>query len=163
MLDPAVTEALNTYGLNFQIFPCDPALADTAAFCERYGFTPDQSANTIIVATRKVDPVRYAACVVLATTKLDVNKQVSRLLDAKRVSFANGETTLVLTGMQIGGVTAVGLSDLPVYVDSRVMDVPQIVMGGGNRATKLLLEPHELTKLPNVQVVDDLALPKPAS
>jgi prolyl-tRNA editing enzyme YbaK/EbsC (Cys-tRNA(Pro) deacylase) len=161
-LDPAVIDTLNTYGLSFKVFPCDPELADTAAFCEHYGFSPDQSANTIVVTSRKVEPVRRAACVVLATTKLDVNKKVSELLDAKRVSFADSETTMAVTGMMIGGVTAVGISDLPVYVDAAVMQRDEIILGGGNRSTKLLIHPHELTKLPNVQIVEGLGIPKTA-
>jgi prolyl-tRNA editing enzyme YbaK/EbsC (Cys-tRNA(Pro) deacylase) len=159
-LDPDVIETLNTYGLSFKIFPCNPDMADTAAFCEQYGFALDQSANTILVTSRKIDPVRYAACVVLATTRLDVNKKVCALMGIKRASFADSQTTTAVTGMMIGGVTAVGLTDLPIYVDSRVLEQDQIVMGGGNRSTKLLLSPHELTKLPNVQIVPDLAQPK---
>ena len=140
---------------------CDPNLADTAAFCEAYGFTAEQSANTIIVASKKVEPVQYAVCVVLATTRLDVNKKVCELMGIKKASFADGETTVQLTGMMIGGVTAVGIADLPIYVDSHVMQQPKVVMGGGNRSTKLILNPQELTKLPNAQVVENLAQPKP--
>jgi prolyl-tRNA editing enzyme YbaK/EbsC (Cys-tRNA(Pro) deacylase) len=97
---------------------------------------------------------------VLATTRLDVNKKVCQLMEIKRASFADAETTIALTGMMIGGVTAVGLTDLPIYIDARVLAQPEIVMGGGNRSTKLLLNPHELTKLPTVQVVEGLAQPK---
>jgi prolyl-tRNA editing enzyme YbaK/EbsC (Cys-tRNA(Pro) deacylase) len=139
---------------------CDPALADTAAFCEAYGYAPEQSANTIVVASKKVEPTKYAACVVLATTRLDVNKQVCRLLGVKKASFADSDTTVQLTGMMVGGVTAVGIADLPIYVDSRVLDLPEIVMGGGNRSTKILLSPQELTKIPTVQIVPDLATPR---
>jgi prolyl-tRNA editing enzyme YbaK/EbsC (Cys-tRNA(Pro) deacylase) len=157
MLDPTVIDALNTYGLTFRVFECDPELADTAAFCKQYGFTLEQSANTIIVASRKTDPVRYAACIILADSRLDVNKKVCETMQVKRASFADAETTKALTGMMIGGVTAIGITDLPIYVDSRILQQAEIVMGGGNRSTKVILPPHELTKLPNVQIVDNLA------
>lgn len=160
-LDPHVLQALEQYNIDFKVLLCDPDLADTAAFCERYGFTLEQSANTIVVASRKVEPVQYAACVVLATTRLDVNKKLRELLGVKRISFADGETTIKLTGMVIGGVTAAGVTSMPIYVDSRVLERPEVVMGGGNRSSKLLLDPHELAKLPNVRVVEDLAYPKP--
>ncbi|HSX42730.1 MAG TPA: YbaK/EbsC family protein [Candidatus Saccharimonadales bacterium] len=159
-LDPNVAGTLNTYGLTFEVFPCDPELADTAAFCEHYSFSQEQSANTIIVASRKTDPVRYCACVVLADSRLDVNKKVCELMQVKKASFADTKTTVELTGMLIGGVTAIGLTDLPIYVDARVMQQGKIVMGGGNRSTKVLLHPQELTKLPTVQVVENLAQPK---
>jgi prolyl-tRNA editing enzyme YbaK/EbsC (Cys-tRNA(Pro) deacylase) len=154
---PLVQESLDAHYINYKIFACDPELADTAAFCEKYGFSLEQSANTIIVAS-KADPVRFACCVVLATTKLDVNKKVCQLLGVKKASFAPMDAALELSRMEYGGVTAFGLpADLPVYVDARVMECNEVVMGGGNRSSKLLLDPCELTKLKNVQVVEGLA------
>ena len=160
LLDPAVHRALAAAGVVHEVLPCDPELADTAAFCEHYGFTLDEAANTIVVASKKVDPPRYAVCVVLGTTRLDVNRKVSELLGVKRLSFADGEVTMRLTGMLIGGVTAFGIDALPIYVDSAVMAQARVVMGGGNRSSKLLLDPAELAKLPGVLIVDGLAQPR---
>ena len=159
-LDPLVERATLSNDVAYEVLSCDPGKADTAAFCAHYGFSVEQAANTIIVASKKVAPPKYAACVVLGTTRVDVNKKVSELLEVKRLSFADEETTVHLTGMMIGGVTAFGISDLPIYVDTAVMDQAQVVMGGGNRSSKLLLNPNELTKLPNVVVVEGLAKPK---
>lgn len=160
MLDPRVAQAVLSLDVSHTVLGCDPALADTAAFCEHYGFALEEAANTIVVASKKVDPPRHAACVVLATTRLDVNKKVSELLGVKRLSFADEETTLRVTGMMIGGVTPFGLDGLPVYVDAAVMRQDRVVLGGGNRSSKLLLDPHELTKLPDATVVDALARPR---
>ena len=159
-LDPAVHRALQDAGIAHEVLACDPDLADTAAFCEHYGFTMESAANTILVASKKVDPPRYAVCVVLGTTRLDVNKKVSELLGVKRLSFADAQVTQGLTGMMIGGVTPFGVTGLPVYVDAAVMEQLQVVMGGGNRSSKVLLDPKELTKLARVEVVDGLALPR---
>lgn len=160
MIDERVRQSLLGSGVVFEVLACDPELADTAAFCEHYGFELEQAANTILVASKKVDPPRYAACVVLGTTRLDVNRKVSELLGVKRLSFADAEVTRQLTAMMIGGVTAFGIDNLPIYVDAEVMRQEQVVMGGGNRSSKLLLDPRELAKLPNVQVIDDLAVPR---
>jgi prolyl-tRNA editing enzyme YbaK/EbsC (Cys-tRNA(Pro) deacylase) len=156
-LDPLVQRAVVINNVAHEVLPCDPDMADTAAFSAHYGFALEQAANTILVASKKVDPPRYAVCVLLGTTRLDVNKKVSELLAVKRLSFADAETTMDLTGMMIGGVTAFGIGDLPIYVDSAVMEQARVVMGGGNRSSKLLLNPNELTKLPNVVVVEGLA------
>jgi prolyl-tRNA editing enzyme YbaK/EbsC (Cys-tRNA(Pro) deacylase) len=156
-LDPLVQRAVLSNGVAYEVLPCDPDLADTAAFCAHYGFAIEQAANTIIVASKKVAPPKFAACVVLGTTRLDVNKKVSELLGVKRLSFADEKATTDLTGMMIGGVTAFGIGGLPIYVDSAVMEQAQVVMGGGNRSSKLLLNPIELNKLPNVLVVEGLA------
>ena len=157
---PLVEEALAQYDMTYTVLECKPELADTAAFCEHYHVALDQAANTILVASRKVEPARYAVCVVLGTTRLDVNQKVCELLGVKRASFADAETTMQRTGMLIGGVTAIGIKDVPVYVDSAVMRHREVVMGGGNRSSKILLDPQELMKLPNVAVIEDLARPK---
>jgi len=148
-------------GVPHELFACDPALADTAAFCAAYGFSPDESANTIVVIGKSNPPV-YAACVVLATTRLDVNRTVRDRLGTRKASFAAADETMALTGMAIGGVTVFGLpADLPILVDARVMDRPRIVLGGGSRSWKVISTPAILRALPNVQVVEGLATEPP--
>ncbi|MDQ0850450.1 prolyl-tRNA editing enzyme YbaK/EbsC (Cys-tRNA(Pro) deacylase) [Arthrobacter sp. B3I9] len=159
ILQPSVADALGAHGISHEVLACSPDLADTAEFCEHYGFTLDQAANTILVSSKKVDPPRYAVCVVLGTTRLDVNRCVRNLLDVKRASFADAETTIAVTGMLVGGVTAAGIDGLPIYVDRAVMDTPRVVMGGGNRTSKIVLAPAELLKLPGLEVVEGLATP----
>jgi prolyl-tRNA editing enzyme YbaK/EbsC (Cys-tRNA(Pro) deacylase) len=156
-VDAAVLEALDATGVDYEVIDCDPALADTAAFCEHYGYAPEDSANTIVVASKK-DPKQYVACVVLATTRLDVNGTVKRRLGAGKVSFASAEETAALTGMAIGGVTALALPDgLPLWVDAAVMARPRIILGGGSRSMKIHVDPSVLTRLPGSEVVEGLA------
>jgi prolyl-tRNA editing enzyme YbaK/EbsC (Cys-tRNA(Pro) deacylase) len=158
----ALEHALEGHG-NYELFPCDPALADTAAFCEAYGFAPDDSANTIVVVG-KSNPPRYAACVVLATHRLDVNRTVRDRLGTRKASFASPDETRELTGHEIGGVTAFGLPDgLPLLVDAAVMDRERIVLGGGSRSWKVIAPPSVLLTLPGVEVVEGLAAPREQS
>jgi prolyl-tRNA editing enzyme YbaK/EbsC (Cys-tRNA(Pro) deacylase) len=148
---------LRDLGEPYELFPCDPELADTAAFCAAYGFAPEDSANTIVVIG-KSDPPRFAACVTLAPYRLDVNRTVRDRLGTRKASFAPPEETGNLTGMQIGGVTVFGLPDgLPIWVDSRVMERGRIVLGGGSRSWKVIASPAILTALPGVEVVEGLA------
>jgi prolyl-tRNA editing enzyme YbaK/EbsC (Cys-tRNA(Pro) deacylase) len=159
-----VREALDDAGVAYEVLECDPGLADTAAFCEHYGVPVEQSANTILVAgkPRGGGDRTYVACVVLAHTRLDVNGAVRRRLDVKKASFASAEETRDLTGMLIGGVTAAALPDgMPLWVDARVMEAEWIVLGGGDRSTKIRAAPAVLTAL-GAEVVEDLAtLPPP--
>src|SRR4029450_11930527 len=137
----ALAERLDPLGVEYELFPCDPALADTAAFCAAYGFDPEDSANTILVIG-KGDPPRYAACVVLAPNRLDVNRTVRDRLRGRKASFAPAYATRDITGMEIGGVTVFGLpSVLPVWIDGRVMQREHIVLGGGRRYLKGLAAP----------------------
>jgi prolyl-tRNA editing enzyme YbaK/EbsC (Cys-tRNA(Pro) deacylase) len=162
ILDPRVRAAIESLDAVCEVLPCDPDFADTAAFCERYGIPPSESANTIVVASKK-DPRRYAACLVLATTKLDVNRKVAELLDVRKLSFASGEETVSLTGMMVGGVTLFGLpAGWPIYVDSRVGALLSVVVGGGNRSSKLRLAPSVLLSLPGAVLVEGLAVQRAA-
>ena len=157
LLQAETRHALETRGIEYEVMACDPALADTAAFVAAYGVPLDRSANTIVVASKGADP-RYAACILLATTTLDVNGVVRREMGVRKASFAAAEPVRSLTGMEIGGVTPFGLpAGLPVLVDARVMEPEWIVLGGGNRSSKLRLSPTALRELPDVRVVDGLA------
>jgi prolyl-tRNA editing enzyme YbaK/EbsC (Cys-tRNA(Pro) deacylase) len=155
--------ALEPLGVEYELFACDPALADTAAFCAAYGFALEDSANTILVIG-KSDPPRYAACVVLAPNRLDVNRTVRDRLGTRKASFAPADATRDLTGMEIGGVTVFGLPEaLPIWVDARVMERERIVLGGGSRSWKVLAPPAILLALPGAEVVAGLATEPPAA
>lgn len=145
-------------GVPHEIVPCDPALADTAEFCAAYGYSMEESANTIVVAG-KADPTVYVACVVLGTTRLDVNSAVRKRLGVRKASFAGADDVRRVTGMEIGGVTPFGLDMMPLWIDSRVMACERIVLGGGSRDCKVVGPPALLTALPGAEVVDGLALP----
>ncbi len=153
----SVRAALAEVDAAYEERPCDPELADTAAFCEHYGVALDDSANTILIAARK--PVGLtAACVVLATHRLDVNGVVRSTMGARKVSFAKPELTAELTGMVMGGVTPFGLpTDMDVLVDGAVMERETIIIGAGTRDAKLWISPVEMLKLERVKVVDELA------
>ena len=162
-IEQAVIEYLAASGLAHELIECDPELADTAAFCAHYGYPLEQSANTIVVASRKPEG-RHAVCVVLATTRLDVNKKVRSLLQVRKLSFAPPELTMELTGMLIGGVTPLALPEgLPIWVDSRVMDHEWVILGGGSRSLKVKVDPRVFEVISGAAVIEDLALvPEPS-
>ncbi len=135
----------------------DPVLADTAAFCERYRVSPGQSANCVVICGRREGRLRYAACVVLATTRADVNGVARRELDVRKASFAAEADAVSLTGMEYGGITPVGLpAGWPVLVDAQVAAVPQVVIGSGVRRSKLVVPGALLASLPGAKVIEGL-------
>lgn len=162
MTDPAhaaVLAHLDAIGAQYEVMACDPALADTAAFCAAYGFAPEDSANTILVVGKGgAGDGRVAACVVLATTRLDVNRAVRQRLTARKASFAGPHQTEAATGMTLGGVTAFGLPpEMPLWIDEHVMARDRIVVGGGSRSWKVLCAPAELLKVEGAEVIPGLA------
>jgi len=143
---------------SIMVAPIDAELADTAAFCEAYGVALDESANCVIVAGRRGEVTRYAACVVLATTRADVNGVVRRHLDARKASFAPMEDAVRLSGMEFGGITPIGLpASWLLLVDSRVVAMPHVVVGSGVRHSKIALPGPALGALPGAEVIEGLA------
>ncbi len=148
---------MSALDIEHTVIDCDPEFADTQNFCDHYGYSVDEAANVLLIASKKGEP-KFAACVVLATCRLDVNKTARKKLGVSRISFANPERTRELTGMELGGVTPFGLPEnVPVWIDSHVMECNRIILGGGNRSSKIILAPAELMKVPNVEVVENLA------
>jgi prolyl-tRNA editing enzyme YbaK/EbsC (Cys-tRNA(Pro) deacylase) len=159
ILDDRVRATLDAHNIKYEVLECAPELADTAEFCAHYGIAATEACNAIIVVL-KTNPKQYVACLVRADTKLDVNKKVSELVGVKRLSFASADETAQLTGMLIGGVTIAGLPDtMPIYIDTRVLEQPRVIIGGGNRTSKARLAPQELLELPNAREAD-IAIPR---
>ena len=159
LLAPPVVDALQAMGDSaVLVAEIDPDLADTAAFCEAYQVGLNESANCVVVSGKREGEVRYAACLVLATTRADVNGVVRRYLDVRKASFAPMDTAVAETGMEYGGITPIGLpKGWPLLIDARVITTPNVIIGSGVRRSKLVLPSALLAKLPGAEVVDDLA------
>lgn len=156
-IERRVVEVLGRLGVPYERIQIDPAFADTAAFCAKYGSPLERAGNTIIVASKK-EPRQYAACVVLATTRLDVNHAVRTLLGVSKVSFASADETMALTGMLLGGVTVFALpDDLPIYVDDKLLALDWVILGSGSRSSKIKISPEVFRRLPNARVVAGLS------
>ncbi len=157
-IENRVAELLTETGVPYKIVEIDPAYADTAQFCEKYGYPLENSGNTIVVASKRGEK-KFAACLVRASDRLDVNKRVRGLMGVSRLSFASAEDTRELTGMEIGGVTPFALPDrLSIYVDARVMELDYVILGSGSRSSKIDVSPSVLRQLPNVEIVEGLSL-----
>ena len=157
LLPPKVAAALHSTGMPFRVVECDPDYADTFPYCERYGVPLDDAANTILVASKRPKG-KMTACVLLATTRLDVNHRVKQVMGVSRLSFASAELTREVTGMEIGGVNPFGLDgNLPLLIDAAVMERPEVLLGAGVRTAKIFAHPRLLALLPNASVVEGLA------
>ena len=162
LLAPATAAALAEWSErdSVGVAPIDADLADTAAFCEAYAVPLDASANCVVLAGKREGEVRMAACVVLATTRADVNGVARRWLDDRKISFAPMDDAVAFTGMEYGGITPIGLpAGWPILVDSRVVEQPAIVIGSGVRRSKIVLPGASLGQYPGVHVIEGLANP----
>ena len=160
LLAPATAAALAEWSESDSVgvAPIDPDLADTAAFCEAYAVPLEASANCVVLAGKREGQVRMAACLVLATTRADVNGVARRWLDVRKISFAPMDDAVAMTGMEYGGITPLGLPpDWPILVDSRVIAQPAIVIGSGVRRSKIVMPGAALREYVGVHVIDGLA------
>jgi len=154
LADPSCAALTDAVG----VAEIDPELADTAAFCERYGVLPAESANCVVIAGRRDGELRYAACVILATTRADVNGVARRALDVRKASFAATDVACAETAMEYGGITPIGLpAGWPVLVDAAVAAAPQVVIGSGIRRSKLALPGKSLAEIPGAAIIESLA------
>jgi len=161
LLAPPVHAALSSWpaAAEVQVAPIDPALADTAAFCARYGVPPEESVNCVVIAARRGAQTSYAACMVTATTRADVNGLVRRHLGARKASFGPVDEVTALTGMEYGGITPVGLpAGWPVLVDATAAKLASAVIGSGIRGSKLWLPGRLLAELPGAEVLPGLGV-----
>ena len=152
-----VVTVLDAIGVEYEIIECDPDFADTAAFCEKYGYPVDNCGNAIVVASKR-EPVQFATCIVKGTSRLDVNKTVRKLMGVPKASFASPEQTVELTGMMIGGVTPFALPlDVPIYVDDKLMALDYVILGSGSRSSKVKIVPQVFDVLTNTQIISGLS------
>ncbi|EYR62477.1 prolyl-tRNA synthetase [Actinotalea ferrariae CF5-4] len=166
LLAPATTAALHAWAAGdprvaeqVMVAEIDPALADTAALSAAYALPLDVSANCVVVAGRRGGEERVAACVVLATTRADVNNAVRRLLDVRKATFLATDRAVEESAMEYGGITPIGLpAPWRVLVDSRVPLAGDVIVGSGVRHSKIELPGELLAEMPGVEVVDALAL-----
>ena len=158
-IEGQVRAALDELGIaGWEWIEIDPQYGDTADFCEQYGYDLLHSANTIIVASKR-GPAAYCAGIVRACDRLDVNRKVRGLMGVSRASFASAEETREVTGMMIGGVTALALpAGLPIYADARLLEMDYIILGAGSRSGKLKMAPQELEKLPGLEFIEELSI-----
>ncbi len=153
-----VISMLDQSGILYDIIEIDPDFADTADFCREYGYSSDSSGNTIIVASKK-EPVKYAACLVKASDRLDVNTTVRKLMGVRRLSFASREQTVTLTGMEIGGVTPLALPNgLPIYVDEKILELDYVILGSGVRSSKIKVAPEILRQVQNAYILPGISI-----
>ena len=152
-----VVTVLDAIGVEYEIIECDPDFADTAAFCEKYGYPVDNCGNAIVVASKR-EPVQFATCIVKGTSRLDVNKTVRKLMGVPKASFASPEQTVELTGMMIGGVTPFALPpDVPIYADDKLMTLDYVILGSGSRSSKVKIVPQVFNVLTNTQIISGLS------
>ncbi|MEU4998708.1 YbaK/EbsC family protein [Streptomyces sp. NPDC021622] len=138
----------------------DPQWADTATFVEHYGQDIlEQSANCVVVAGKRGGESTLAACLVLSSTRVDVNGVVRRQLGARKASFAPMDTATGETGMEYGGITPIGLpAHWQLLVDAAVVDLPYVLIGSGSRRGKLIVPGKVFVGLPNAVVLEGLGV-----
>ena len=157
-ISPQVLAQLTKLNLSYEVIQCDPELADTFEFCNHYGYKLEECGNTILAASKR-GVKKYACCLVRGSDKVNINKTVRNLLEVSKISFATKDESEQVTGMTSGGITLVGLPEsIPIFVDKKVLQMEKIILGSGNRNSKILLDTKDLQLIPNTQFIENLSM-----
>ena len=157
-ISPQVLDKLTKLNISYEVLKCDPALADTFEFCNHYGYKLEECGNTILAASKRGFK-KYACCLVRGCDKVNVNKTVKNLLDVSKISFATKDESEQVTGMTSGGITLIGLPEkIPIFIDKKVLQMENIILGSGNRNSKILLATKDLQLIPNTQFIENLSI-----
>lgn len=157
-IEKTVIATMQGLEIPYELIKIEPIFADTAEFCREYGYALDICGNTIVVASKR-GAKQFAACIVLGSDRLDVNKKVRALMNVPRLSFASAEETEEVTSMTVGGVTPFALpAGMPIFADEKLLSVEYLILGSGSRSSKIKIKPGDLNKLPAVQFVPGLSL-----
>ncbi len=162
LVAPAVSAALAAWPGHADevlVVDTDPDLADTANFCAAYDVAAEASANCVVVAAKRGEAVTYAGCVILASTKADVNGLVRKHFEARKASFASMDYAVEQTGMEYGGITPIGLPEpWALLIDAQVSSTPYVIIGSGRRRAKLIVPGKLLSAVPGAQTLVGLGI-----
>lgn len=157
LLAKPTLDAIKQHGLEGKVLvsKIDADFADTAKFCEEYKIGLGEGANCVVLEAKRVDKRWFVACLILATSRADINKKIRKYLEARRVSFAPMDQAVEETGMEYGGITPIGLpDDWQILVDEQVVQQEKLIIGSGIRGSKLLVDGDTFNNLANTTVMD---------
>lgn len=129
----------------------DPQIRDAEAVAQAVGLPADEVFKTLVVER----PARKKPVLVMLPCNSTLNmKRLAKALGQKKVALAPHAAAERLTGLKVGGISALALvqKQWDVYLDSRYRT--HVVISGGQRGTQLRLETSALIDLLSCQIVD---------
>ena len=137
----------------------DPQIRDAEAVALAVGLPAREVFKTLVVER----PAKKKPVLVILPCDCSLNmKRLAKALGEKKVALAPHAAAERLTGLQVGGISALALLQKrwDVFLDSRGPASAHIVISAGQRGLQLRLETKDLIDLLNCRIVD-VADPKP--
>jgi len=97
---------------------------------------------------------RFVLCILRGDQRLD-RKKLCRAVGAKHMSLAKADDVLRVTGYPVGAVPPFPLkTDVPAYIDPKVLEVEVVYCGGGDVDALLEVPTEELARITRAMPVD---------
>jgi Cys-tRNA(Pro) deacylase len=136
-----------------ELVRCDTSVPTVEQAADALG-VPRSAIVKSIVFEHKRDPDRVCLAIVPGDARVSRSK-VAAALELQQIRLASASTVERATGYAAGGVPPVGhRTRLPVVVDRRVLDLPVVFGGGGDKEHMLRITPADILRLTSAVVAD---------
>ncbi len=131
---------------------------DGIKLCEHYNLDVKIGMNCLICECKRGETKKYVALLVPTGFKYNMSTTVRKHTDSRMVSLAPLEYVLEETKMEYGSINPIGLpKEWKIYIDPKVLENERIICGSGLQNSKISLPSEYLLKLPNIEILENLA------
>lgn len=122
---------------------------DAVQVAQALGVSPSQVFKTLVVTRSSGRPLLV---MLPADRQLDL-KQLAKVLKEKKLKMATHAEAEALTGLQVGGISALALLNRPftIYLDAAARDYDQVYISAGKRGVNLKMAVEDLVKATRAQ------------
>ncbi|GHO96178.1 Cys-tRNA(Pro)/Cys-tRNA(Cys) deacylase [Reticulibacter mediterranei] len=146
--------ALDARKIPYQIDIFPDTIHDAVQVAAAIGKPVDQVFKTLVLLREDVINARPLLVMVPANREIDV-RLLARELGVKSVRMAGHDQAEKLTGLKVGGISALALLNRPfdVYLDDAALQYEQILVSGGQRGVDLELRVSDLLAVTGAQTI----------
>jgi Cys-tRNA(Pro)/Cys-tRNA(Cys) deacylase len=139
----------------YQIHEFSPEIHSADGVAKTLGFSPSEVYKTLVVIPAQGKPVLV---LVAGDREIDL-KVLARSLGQKNLRMASHNEAEDLTGLQVGGISALALMMKPyaVFVDAPARNLTEFVISAGKRGINLRLKVADFMKVMRAKFVEATA------
>jgi Cys-tRNA(Pro)/Cys-tRNA(Cys) deacylase len=144
--------ALEARKIPYEVFTFPPEVHSASGVADFVGLPHDQVYKTLVALRPAGKPMLI---LIAGDRELDL-KQVAKAVGEKKVRMASHKEAEALTGLQVGGISALALLNRPfdVFIDRPATGLPHILVSAGKRGINLRLAVPDLIRVTQAQIID---------
>jgi Cys-tRNA(Pro)/Cys-tRNA(Cys) deacylase len=144
--------ALDARKITYEVYTFPPEIHSAAGVAEVVGLPPEQVYKTLVVLRPEGKPMLV---IIAGDKELDL-RQVASQVGEKKVRMALHREAEELTGLQVGGISALALLNRPfdVFIDRPATGLSHILVSAGKRGINLRVPVKDLIRITGARVID---------